>query len=133
MIGMLIVSHCDLGRELLNAAEFIVGRIDGADAMAITETTGTERLIRAIEEKANALQTGDGVIILTDMFGGTPSNLSLSFLKKGKIEVLTGVNLPMIISIIQNRSTHKLSELAEKALEAGKSGISLASKLLESQ
>ena len=132
MIGILIVSHCELGRELLNAAEFIVGKIDGADAMAITETTGTERLIKAIEEKANALETGDGVIILTDMFGGTPSNLSLSFLKKGKIEVLTGVNLPMIISIIQNRSTHPLNALAEKALEAAKSGISLASKLLES-
>jgi PTS system mannose-specific IIA component len=132
MIGMLIVSHCDLGRELLNAAEFIVGKIDGADAMAITETTGTERLIKAIEDKAHALDKGDGVIILTDMFGGTPSNLSLSFLKQGKIEVLTGVNLPMIISIIQNRSTCKLSELAEKALDAAKSGISLASKLLES-
>lgn len=131
MIGMLIVSHCDLGRELLNAAEFIVGKIDGADAMAITETTGTEKLIHVIEEKVNALQTGDGVIILTDMFGGTPANLSLSFLKKGKIEVLTGVNLPMIITIIQNRSTHKLGELAQKALDAGKSGISLASKLLE--
>jgi PTS system mannose-specific IIA component len=132
MIGILIVSHCDLGRELLNAAQFIVGRIDGADAMAITETTGTEKLIKVIEGKARALDTGDGVIILTDMFGGTPSNLSLSFLKKGKIEVLTGVNLPMLISIIQNRSTQKLGALAEKALDAGKSGISLASKLLES-
>jgi len=132
MIGMLIVSHCELGRELLNAAEFIVGKIDGADAMAITETTGTERLIKAIEDKARAVDKGDGVIILTDMFGGTPSNLSLSFLKEGKIEVLTGVNLPMIISIIQNRSTCKLSDLAEKALEAARSGISLASKLLES-
>jgi PTS system mannose-specific IIA component len=131
MIGMLIVSHCNLGRELLNAAEFIVGKIDGTDTMAITETTGTEKLIKAIEEKVKALDTGDGVIILTDMFGGTPSNLSLSFLKEGKIEVLTGVNLPMIISIIQNRSSQKLSGLAEKALEAAKSGISLASKLLE--
>jgi mannose PTS system EIIA component len=132
MIGILIVSHCDLGRELLNAAQFIVGRIDGADAMAITETTETERLIKVIEGKAHTLDTGDGVIILTDMFGGTPSNLSLSFLKKGKIEVLTGVNLPMLISIIQNRPTQKLGALAEKALDAGKSGISLASKLLES-
>jgi PTS system mannose-specific IIA component len=131
MIGILIVSHCNLGRELLNAAEFIVGKIDGTDTMAITETTGTEKLIKAIEEKVKALDTGDGVIILTDMFGGTPSNLSLSFLKEGKIEVLTGVNLPMIISIIQNRSSQKLSGLAEKALEAAKSGISLASKLLE--
>lgn len=132
MIGLLIVSHCDLGKELLNAAEFIVGKIDGADAMAITETTGTEKLIRAIKAKVHAIDTGDGVMILTDMFGGTPSNLSLSFLKEGKIEVLTGVNLPMIISIIQNRPSHKLSALAEKALEAAKSGISLASKLLES-
>jgi mannose PTS system EIIA component len=131
MIGILIVSHCNLGRELLNAAEFIVGKIDGTDTMAITETTGTERLIKAIEEKVKALDTGDGVIILTDMFGGTPSNLSLSFLKEGRIEVLTGVNLPMMISIIQNRSSQKLSGLAEKALEAAKSGISLASKLLE--
>jgi PTS system mannose-specific IIA component len=131
MIGMLIVSHCNLGKELLNAAEFIVGKVDGADTMAITETTGTEKLIKAIEEKVNALDTGDGVIILTDMFGGTPSNLSLSFLKEGKLEVLTGVNLPMIISIIQNRSNQKLNGLAEKALEAARSGISLASKLLE--
>jgi PTS system mannose-specific IIA component len=71
------------------------------------------------------------VIILTDMFGGTPSNLSLSFLKDEQIEVLTGVNLPMLIAIIQNRDM-KLSALAEKAQEAGKAGISLASKLLES-
>jgi PTS system mannose-specific IIA component len=74
---------------------------------------------------------GDGVIILTDMFGGTPSNLSLSFLKQDQIEVLTGVNLPMVIAIVQYRASLKLNELAEKAKEAGKTGISLASKLLE--
>lgn len=132
MIGILIVSHCELGRELLNSAEFIVGKIDGADTMSITETTGTEKLIQAIKGKINAIDTGEGVIVLTDMFGGTPSNLSLSFLKQGKIEVLTGVNLPMIISIIQNRSSHSLGDLAGKALDAAKSGIALASKLLES-
>lgn len=132
MISLLIVSHCDLGKELLNAAQFIVGKIDGADSVAVTEVSGTEKLIQAIKAKVRALDKGDGVIILTDMFGGTPSNLSLSFLKEGRIEVLTGVNLPMIISIIQNRSSQKLSVLAENALEAAKSGISLASKLLES-
>jgi PTS system mannose-specific IIA component len=78
------------------------------------------------------LEKGDGVLILTDMFGGTPSNLSLSFLKEGKIEVLTGVNLPMVIAIVQNRPNLKVAALAEKAQEAGKMGISLASKLLES-
>jgi PTS system mannose-specific IIA component len=132
MIGLLIVTHCDLGAELLNAAEFIVGKVDKAETVAITETTGSEKLRKWIENKVTALNSGDGVIILTDMFGGTPSNLSLSFLKDEQIEVLTGVNLPMLIAIIQNRSEMKLSALAAKAQEAGKTGISLASKLLES-
>jgi len=132
MIGLLIATHCELGRELLNAAKFIVGRIDRADSISITETTGSEEIRKLIEEKVKALDSGQGVIILTDMFGGTPSNLSLSFLKDGRVEVLTGVNLPMIIAIIQNRSDLKLSALAERAQEAGKTGISLASKLLES-
>jgi PTS system mannose-specific IIA component len=132
MIGLLIVTHCDLGKELLNAAEFIVGKIDAVDTIAITETSGTDLLRKKIEAKVGALDKGDGVLILTDMFGGTPSNLSLSFLKEGKMEVLTGVNLPMIIAIVQNRPNFKVTVLAEKAQEAGKIGISLASKLLES-
>jgi mannose PTS system EIIA component len=132
MIGLLIVTHCELGRELLNAAEFIVGRIERASAIAVVETTGSEGLRKSIEEKVASLDGGKGVIILTDMFGGTPSNLSLSFLKKEKVEVLTGVNLPMVIAIVQWRSSLKLSEIAEKALEAGRTGIALTSKLLES-
>jgi len=132
MIGLLIVTHCDLGKELLNAAEFIVGRIEAVDTIAITETSGTDLLRKKIEAKVSALDKGSGVLILTDMFGGTPSNLSLSFLKEGKIEVLTGVNLPMIIAIVQNRPNFKVTALAEKAQEAGRMGISLASKLLES-
>ena len=132
MIGLLIVTHCDLGKELLNAAEFIVGKIEAIDTIAITETSGTDLLRKKIEVKVGTLDRGDGVLILTDMFGGTPSNLSLSFLKEGKIEVLTGVNLPMLIAIVQNRPSFKVTALAEKAQEAGKMGISLASKLLES-
>ena len=132
MIGLLIVTHCDLGKELLNAAEFIVGRIEAVDTIAITETSGTDLLRKKIEAKVSALDKGNGVLILTDMFGGTPSNLSLSFLKEGEIEVLTGVNLPMIIAIVQNRPNFKVTALAEKAQEAGRMGISLASKLLES-
>ena len=132
MIGLLIVTNCDLGKELLNAAEFIVGRIEAVDTIAITETSGTDLLRKKIEAKVSALDKGNGVLILTDMFGGTPSNLSLSFLKEGKIEVLTGVNLPMIIAIVQNRPNFKVTALAEKAQEAGRMGISLASKLLES-
>lgn len=125
------MTHCDLGRELLKAAEFIVGRIEAADAIPITETSGSEKLREIIKEKVKALNNGQGVLILTDMFGGTPSNLSLSFLDKDKVEVLTGVNLPMLIAIVQKRGELRLGELAKKAQEAGKMGISLASKLLE--
>ena len=133
MIGLLIVTHCDLGREFLNAAEFIVGRIEAADSLSITQTTDSEKIRKKIEEKVAALNTGQGVLILTDMFGGTPSNLSLSFLKEDKVEVLTGVNLPMIIAIVQNRSDLTLDDLAGKALDAAKVGISQAGKLLESE
>lgn len=131
MIGLLIVTHCDLGKEFLSAAEFIVGRLEAADAVAVTQTTDSEEIRRMIEDKVSALDKGQGVLILTDMFGGTPSNISLSFLKENTVEVLSGVNLPMVIAISQNRSDLGLTELAEIAQEAGKTSISLAGKLLE--
>lgn len=132
MIGLIIVTHCDLGRELLNAAKFIVGRIDAVETIAINQNSDSSELLKTIEKKIATLNKGEGVLILTDMFGGTPSNLSLSFLKEEKVEVLTGVNLPMLIATVQTRTKLPLSELAEKAQEAGKMGISLAGKLLES-
>jgi len=131
MIGLLIVTHCDLGKEFLNAAEFIVGRLEGVQVISITQSSDSEKIRKTIEEKIKTLNKGKGVIILTDMFGGTPSNLSLSFLKDEAVEVLTGVNLPMVIAIAQNRTRMSLSELAEKAQEAGKASISLAGKLLK--
>ncbi|MFH1350274.1 MAG: PTS sugar transporter [Pseudomonadota bacterium] len=133
MVGLLIVTHCKLGTEFLKAAEFIVGHLEAAEAVQINQASDSETILKEIEKKVAAVNSGQGVLILTDMFGGTPSNLSLSFLKAGEIEVLTGVNLPMIIAIAQNRSALKLSELAVKAQEAGKTSISLASKLLESE
>ena len=131
MIGLLIVTHCDLGKELLNAAEFIVGRMESAESVSITQSLDSEEIMKEIEKKLTALHQGDGILILTDMFGGTPSNISLSFLQEEKVEVLTGVNLPMVIAIAQNRPNMGLSELAEKAQEAGRMSISLAGKLLE--
>lgn len=131
MIGLLIITHCDLCKELLNAAEFIVGRLEAVATISINQTSDSEEIRKMIEEKITSLDQGQGVIILTDMFGGTPSNLSLSFLKEEMVEVLTGVNLPMVIAIAQSRMDLKLSELAEKAQEAGKMSISLAGKLLE--
>ena len=131
MIGLLIISHCDLGREFLNAAELIVGRLEGADAIAITQTSESKELLKAIDEKIKNLDHGQGVLVLTDMFGGTPSNLSLSFLKEQTVEVLTGVNLPMVIAVAQDRERLTLSELGEKAEKAGRRSIALAGKLLK--
>ncbi len=131
MIGLLIVTHCNLGKEFLNSAEFIVGKVSHAEVVSITQSSDSEKIHKQIEDKLSSLNQGKGVIILTDMFGGTPSNLSLSFLKEKQVEVLSGVNLPMVISIIQNRSNMSLNKLAETAQEAGKMSISLAGKLLE--
>ena len=132
MIGLLIISHCNLGRELLNAVEFIVGGLEAVDAISITQSTDSEKLLDTISEKIKMLDRGDGVIILTDMFGGTPTNLSLSFLNKEKVEVLTGVNLPMVVAVTQDRDNLTLAELGELAQRAGKRSIALASKMLES-
>ena len=91
-----------------------MGRMESADIVSITQTSDSEKIHKSIEEKISLLDKGEGIIILTDMFGGTPSNISLSFLQNEKVEVLTGVNLPMVIAIAQNRSNMKLKELAEK-------------------
>jgi PTS system mannose-specific IIA component len=131
MIGLLIVTHCDLGKEFLKAAEFIVGKMDNVDVVSITQTSDSEKILKNIDKKITALNKGKGVIILTDMFGGTPSNLSLSFLQDDMIEVITGVNLPMVIAIAQNRDEMNLDDLAEKAREAGKMSISLAGNLIK--
>ena len=133
MIGLLIISHCDLGKELLNAAELILGSIEAADAISITQTTESEELLKTISGKIKALDCGQGVLILTDMFGGTPSNLSLSFLEEERVEVLTGVNLPMVISLAQDRDRLTLVQLGEKAQQAGKRSIALAGKMLKSE
>lgn len=132
MIGLLIVTHSNLGREFLSAAEFIVGRVEAADFVSITETADSEGIRKRIQEKVDALDRGQGVLILTDMFGGTPSNISLSFLDKKSLEVVTGVNLPMVLAIARTRSDTTLDEVAKAAEDAGKTSISLASKLLDS-
>jgi PTS system mannose-specific IIA component len=133
MIGLLIISHCDLGREFLNAAELILGRLEAADAISITQTTESEEVLKEISKKLKDLDRGDGVLVLTDMFGGTPSNLSLSFLEEERVEVLTGVNLPMVVAVAQDRARLSLSELGEKAQQAGRRSIALAGKLLKSE
>ncbi len=133
MIGLLIISHCDLGRELLNAAELILGRLDATNAISITQTTESSQLLKMVSKEIKTLDSGQGVLLLTDMFGGTPSNISLSFLKEEMVEVLTGVNLPMVVEVAQNRERLSLDELGESAQKAGTRGIALAGKMLKSE
>ena len=133
MIGLLIISHCELGKEFLNAAELILGKIENADAISITQTTESEEKLKEISDKIGALDKGKGVLVMTDMFGGTPSNLSLSFLKEERVEVLTGINLPMLVAVAQDRERLNLNELGERAQLAGRRSIALAGKLLKSE
>jgi len=133
MIGLLIISHCELGKEFLNAAELIMGRLENADALSITQSTNSQQMIETISKKIKTMDKGQGVLILTDMFGGTPSNLSLSFLSDEMVEVLTGVNLPMVISVAQDRKQFTLSELGERAMDSGRRSIALAGQLLKSE
>jgi PTS system mannose-specific IIA component len=130
MTGLLIITHCQLAKELLEAAEFIVGPLEAVECIAIDTSKDSKISRDMIEKKIGSLDQGAGVLVLTDMFGGTPSNLALSFLQKDTVEVVTGINLPMVIAVAHNRQGHSLAEIAETAKTAGRRSISLASELL---
>jgi len=132
MIGIVIVTHSGLGGALIEAAESILeGPLESATAVSVDLKHSAEQLRKKIGEGIKAVDQGDGVLILTDMFGGTPSNLSLSFLEEGLIDVLTGVNLPVLIRAAKMRKGSDLSKLAESIEAYGKKSISLASGVLK--
>jgi len=130
MVGLLIITHSHLAKELLEAAGFIIGSVESAECISIETAKDSKKLRNIIKSKIKALDQGKGVLILVDMFGGTPSNLALSFLQKDSAEVVTGVNLPMILAIAQGRKGKSLAQVADIAKSAGKRSISLASELL---
>ena len=130
--GILVITHCLLGKELINAAELILGKINNISYVSIMETAVNEDILKTIEEKISFFRSkGDNVLILTDMFGGTPTNLSLSFLDKDIVEVVTGVNLPMLIAVVSVRDQMGLSELGKIAQEEGRRSVKMAGKLIE--
>jgi PTS system mannose-specific IIA component len=132
MIGLVIVTHRGLGDALIEAAESILeGPLDAATAVSVDLGQRAEQMREKIKAGIKAVDQGGGVLILTDMFGGTPSNLSLSFLEEGRVEVLTGVNLPVVIRAAKMRRDKNLSELAETLQAYGRKSISLASGLLK--
>jgi PTS system mannose-specific IIA component len=132
MIGIVIVTHSGLGDALIEAAESILETpLEATAAVSVDLKHSAEKLRKKIGDGMKAVDEGDGVIILTDMFGGTPSNLSLSFLEEGRIDVLTGVNLPVLIRAAKMRKGSNLSELAQSVEAYGKKSISLASGVLK--
>ena len=133
MIGIVIVTHSQLGDALIEAAEFIIGkRPEALVSVSIDLNESAEVLRGKIAAGIKKVKSKDGVLILTDMFGGTPSNLSYSFLEEGKIEVISGVNLPILIQAANTRAKKwDLTKLAVKLEKFGKKSISLASGLLK--
>jgi len=130
MIGVLITTHGDLGNELIRAAELIKGPLHGMSHISIDQTKSVEDLKKEIANAIKKLDKGRGVLILTDLFGGTPSNISLSFMKEGKVEVITGVNLPMMLKLSDLKNDMSLTDYAVMIKEYGKKNIALASEIL---
>ena len=132
MIGIVIVTHSELGEALIGAAEFIIGsRPESIESVSIDLSENSEKLRSKIDRGIKKVMGKEGVIILTDMFGGTPSNLSYSFLEEGHIEVLSGVNLPILIQAVNMRKKMELDQLAANLETFGKKSISLASGILK--
>jgi PTS system mannose-specific IIA component len=130
MIGGIIVSHGKLGEELLNALTIILGEAPNIEAISIGWYDDVEESKRKINQSLKRVDQKSGVVIFTDMFGGTPSNLSFTFQKDGQVEIITGVNLPMLIKFVSLQRSNTIKDVARKVVEQGKKNIHLASVLL---
>jgi PTS system mannose-specific IIA component len=130
MIGVLITTHGNLGNELIKSAELIKGPLDDILHVSVDQTKNVEDLKKEISNAIKKLDKGRGVLILTDLFGGTPSNISLSFIKEGKVEVLTGVNLPMVLKLSEVKEDMTLRDFACLIKNYGEKNIMLASEIL---
>jgi mannose PTS system EIIA component len=130
MIGMVVVTHGRLAEEFIAALEHVVGPQSNIAAVCIGPEDDMEQRRQDILRSVSAVDTGDGVVLLTDMFGGTPSNLAISVMERAKIEVIAGINLPMLIKLASLRQTETLANAARAAQEAGRKYINIASQLL---
>ncbi|GEQ97689.1 PTS fructose transporter subunit IIA [Iodidimonas gelatinilytica] len=130
MIGLVLVTHGRLAEEFVAAMEHVVGRQEQVRAIAIGPDDDMEERRAEIAGAAEEVDSGDGVILLTDMFGGTPSNLAISLLGQGSVEVIAGINLPMLIKLASVRANGSLHEVVAAAQEAGRRYINVASRVL---
>ncbi len=133
MIGMVLVTHGRLAVELIAALEHVVGPQSNVKAVCIGPDDDMEQRRAEILDSIAQADEGDGVVLLTDMFGGTPSNLAISVMDKANVEVIAGVNLPMLIKLASVAKTESLDDAIESAQEAGRKYINIASKLLSQE
>ncbi|BBK35465.1 PTS fructose transporter subunit IIA [Allostella sp. ATCC 35155] len=130
MIGMVLVTHGRLADEFVAALEHVVGPQTNVASVCIGPEDDMERRRQDIIDAIRAVDAGAGVVLLTDMFGGTPSNLAISVMEPGRVEVIAGVNLPMLIKLASVRTAQKLQPAVSAAQEAGRKYINVASQLL---
>ena len=130
MIGLVVICHGEMGTELVKAAEMIVGKIQAVEAVSVRQESAPETLRDEIQRAIKKVDRKNGVMVLTDMFGGTPSNIALAFLDD-RVEVVTGVNLSMLIKFANHQDDKSLAELAVLVQEAGQKSIVIASQMLK--
>ena len=130
MIGMILVTHGRLAEEFVKAMEHVVGRQDAVAMVCIGPKDDVEARRKEIADAIKKVDTGEGAVILTDLFGGTPSNLAISLMQEGRVEVIAGINLPMLIRLAGARDKMKIREAVSAARDAGRNYITIASEFL---
>lgn len=128
-LGLVVAAHCRVAQEMVKAAELILGPMEAARAVSMDPHTPVEDMVHALSEAIKEVDAGHGVIVLTDLFGGTPSNIALSFAGT-RVEVLSGFNLPMLIKFAEIRDTLSVRKAAEVLRDYGRRHVSLASEIL---
>lgn len=133
MIGMILVTHGRLAEEFVHAMEHVVGKQEAIATVCIGPSDDMEQRRKEIARAIKHVDDGGGAIILTDLFGGTPSNLAISLLEAGRVEVIAGINLPMLIRLAGVRKSASVSDAVRAARDAGRTYITVASELLGQQ
>ncbi len=133
MVGVVICAHGNLAHEFKNAANFITGESDALNAVAVDHNVEPGEARNMVKEAIRAADDGNGVLVFTDMYGGTPSNICISLQSDLRMEIIAGVNLPQLVKAVSLRKTHDLETMAKKLRDYGKENIYLASDFLRAK
>ena len=131
LIGIIVVAHGEMSNGLIETSKMIVGRAENITSVDLVEGEGPESLREKLQKAIESLDSGEGVMILLDLYGGTPSNVSALLARELNIEVVSGVNLPMLLEVIMKRKTQSLRELRQVAMNAGREGIRSINEIVE--